>query len=220
MAETVLEFQGVFGHVDVDTKASTNTAWGGEVPLYFDRPEFFSHQRVKTKTGAQCGLKVNGITHGQFSPDGPPATLLVLNSNFKGINEPNRIENTKITFRFSDLTDSLEQCPEVYGFPPEGEHIVDISNTARTVVQKKVSLFCFEFFRVITRNEHFTGTLSSIEPCTNSVTDTVCGDGVIFLQENKGTKQGVANEFSTAILFEAKISGFPLPTPGDHSTGW
>jgi hypothetical protein len=86
--------------------------------------------------------------------------------------------------------------------------------------KKKVSWFCVEFFRVITRNEHFTGTLSSIETGTNSVTDTVYGDGVIFLlQENKGTKHRVANEFSTAILLEAKISSFPLPTPGDHSLG-
>ncbi|KAL7933897.1 hypothetical protein V8C35DRAFT_42762 [Trichoderma chlorosporum] len=78
---------------------------------------------------------IAGITHGEFTPDGDPATLLIFEFRFISMQSSRRFTSCKISVTFSDASGDAELQPEVCRIAPEGVFALNKTTLIKSVTR-------------------------------------------------------------------------------------
>ncbi|KAI4864933.1 hypothetical protein F4820DRAFT_422140 [Hypoxylon rubiginosum] len=83
-------------------------------------------QRENITDDTTAGLLIQAdllkVLHGQESPDGEAATLIVIGFRFQGINQRRRFREVQVTIYFEDEEEPLLHAPEVVAIWPDREY--------------------------------------------------------------------------------------------------
>ncbi|KAI9779171.1 MAG: hypothetical protein M1839_007706 [Geoglossum umbratile] len=154
------------------------------------------------------------VLHGTLSPDGAPATLLVVDFNFVSMELSRRFKSAKITLRFADARSRFDQDPEVIRIAPCGyfsihptqkreevKRSVNLSAQAGGAVAGVNTGFGWELTESVERQDQTTlaGTIR-LEGRTYGPKDTARW----VLMENVTQKSGVPANLRGAILLKRK----------------
>jgi len=75
------------------------------------------------------------ITHGDFTADGDPATLLVFEFTFMTMKASRRFTSGKIILTFDDASGNVKNRPEVVSISPAGSFAINKTTSTRDVKQ-------------------------------------------------------------------------------------
>ncbi|XXG99625.1 hypothetical protein Hte_005966 [Hypoxylon texense] len=91
-------------------------------------------QRENIADDTTAGLLIQAdllkVIHGQESPDGEAATLMVIGFRFQGINQRRRFREVQVTIHFEDEEEPLLHAPEVVAIWPDREYSYEETSTA------------------------------------------------------------------------------------------
>lgn len=76
---------------------------------------------------------LSSVTHGDFTPDGDAATLLVFEFNFLSMKRSRRFKTAKIILKFEDASGNLRNRPEVVRIAPAGKFCINKTTDKRDV---------------------------------------------------------------------------------------
>jgi len=76
------------------------------------------------------------VTHGDFTPDGDAASLLVFEFNFLSMNSGRRFKKACITLTFNDASGHLQNRPEVWAVAPQGKVAINKTTSTKDVKQE------------------------------------------------------------------------------------
>lgn len=76
---------------------------------------------------------LSSVTHGDFTPDGDAATLLVFEFNFLSMKRSRRFKMAKIILKFEDASGNLRNRPEVVKIAPAGKFCINKTTDKRDV---------------------------------------------------------------------------------------
>ncbi|KAI0860914.1 hypothetical protein F4860DRAFT_191502 [Xylaria cubensis] len=95
----------------------------------------FRQAAEQTHYGDRLFTKANvtGITHGTLYPEGPPATLLILEFRFISMQKSRRFTDATIKVKFEDPDGDTDGTPEPQRVVPEGVYALHQTENERTV---------------------------------------------------------------------------------------
>jgi hypothetical protein len=79
--------------------------------------------------------RLASITHGDYTPNGDAATLLVFEFNFLSMKQSRRFKTAKIILTFDDASGNLKNRPEVVAIAPAGKFFINQTIDKRDVKQ-------------------------------------------------------------------------------------
>jgi hypothetical protein len=153
------------------------------------------------------------VTHGDFTPNGDAATLLIFEFNFLSVKSARRFTSGKIILTFEDASGNVKNRPEVSAIAPAGSFAINKSTSTRDVHQT--------FNASIKGNVAGAGgdlgyvwDTSKVEETQHATTlvgmkrlfaDFGKDNGVIWtLEEDKVKKQGIPSFLRAAVLLRRK----------------
>ncbi|PMD53608.1 uncharacterized protein K444DRAFT_618802 [Hyaloscypha bicolor E] len=153
------------------------------------------------------------VTHGDFTPNGDAATLLIFEFNFLSVKSARRFTSGMIILTFEDASGNVKNRPEVSAIAPAGSFAINKSTSTRDVHQT--------FNASIKGNAAGAGgdlgyvwDTSKVEETQHATTlvgmkrlfaDFGKDNGVIWtLEEDKVKKQGIPSFLRAAVLLRRK----------------
>ncbi|ETS78895.1 hypothetical protein PFICI_08748 [Pestalotiopsis fici W106-1] len=153
------------------------------------------------------------VTHGSYTEDGDPATLLVFEFTFISVERARRFSSATITLTFDDASENLRNRPEVVAISPSGQFAINKTTSSRDLKQS-VNAGLNGTVLGVGGEVGYTWETSKVEEKSHATTliglkRVVGGWGkdnrVIFkLDEDEITKEGIPSFLRTAVLLKRR----------------
>lgn len=153
------------------------------------------------------------VTHGSYTEDGDPATLLVFEFTFISIERTRRFSSATITLTFDDASDNVRNRPEINEICPSGKFAINKTTSKRDLKQSVNAGLNGTFLGLGGQVGH-TWETSKVEETSHATTliglkRVVGGWGkdyraIFKLDEDEVTKEGIPSFLRTAVLLKRR----------------